>query len=118
MGFTQQQQPRQQPGVQQPQQHQQEPEVHANELKWGPDGTSTGQLLRQVQCGRDKLAALQAMLRRHQAAAAAGRVVYVGDSCSDILPLLEVGWVFVGLCWLLGWRAEHTHASVVVGKQQ
>jgi len=95
MGVSQQQQQQTQ---QQREQQQQQPEVHANELEWGPDGRSTGGLQCEVQCGRDKLAALQQMVTKHTAAAAAGAaaaggggaVVYVGDSASDILPLLEV----------------------------
>jgi 2-hydroxy-3-keto-5-methylthiopentenyl-1-phosphate phosphatase len=84
MGFPQQQQ--------QEQQQQQQAQVYANELEFGPEGVSTGQLQTQVQCGRDKLAVLREMLGKHRqtAAATGGFVVYVGDSCSDILPLIEV----------------------------
>jgi 2-hydroxy-3-keto-5-methylthiopentenyl-1-phosphate phosphatase len=80
-------------------------EVFSNELEFGLDAVSTGQLQRQVQCGRDKLGVLRGLVRKHQTAAAAaaaggGPVVYVGDSCSDILPLVEVSRVgCVGWGW-------------------
>jgi hypothetical protein len=88
-------QKQQQQGSAQQQQQQEVAQVFANELEFGPDGFSTGQLQRQVQCGRDKLELLQQTVARHKAAAAAAAAasaaaVYVGDSCSDILPLLEV----------------------------
>jgi 2-hydroxy-3-keto-5-methylthiopentenyl-1-phosphate phosphatase len=82
-------------GFKQQQQQQQQPDVYANELEFGPDGVSTGQLQVAIQNGRDKLRVLQELKLKQSAAAAAaaGPVVYVGDSCSDILPLIEVGGV-------------------------
>jgi hypothetical protein len=88
---------------------QQQPEIHANELEFGADRISTGQLLRRIENGRDKLAVMRQLLQQHRTAAgsngstgsssAGGAAVYVGDSASDILPLMEVG-VWVGLAVL------------------
>jgi hypothetical protein len=74
---------------QQQQQQQQQLDFHANELAWGPDGVSTGHIQREVQCGRDKGRVMEALLQQHRSSSS-GAVVYVGDSSSDILPLLQV----------------------------
>jgi 2-hydroxy-3-keto-5-methylthiopentenyl-1-phosphate phosphatase len=76
------------------QQQQQQMEIHANELVWGADGVSTGGLQREVQCGRDKGRVMDQLLQQHRSSSSSssssGAVVYVGDSSSDILPLIKV----------------------------
>jgi 2-hydroxy-3-keto-5-methylthiopentenyl-1-phosphate phosphatase len=79
-----------------PEQQQQQMEIHANELVWGADGVSTGGLQREVQCGRDKGRVMDQLLQQHRrsssssSSSSSGAVVYVGDSSSDILPLIKV----------------------------
>jgi hypothetical protein len=96
----------------QQQQQQQQFEIHANELAWGPDGVSTGDIQREVQCGRDKGRLMDALLQQHRSSSSGGAVVYVGDSSSDILPLLKVSWLWyeVSACW------KTTAAAVVEDK--
>eukprot|EP00879_Flechtneria_rotunda_P015385 GHRR01016084.1.p1 GENE.GHRR01016084.1~~GHRR01016084.1.p1 ORF type:complete len:725 (+),score=300.79 GHRR01016084.1:303-2477(+) len=84
---------------QQQQQQDQSIHVHANELIWGPDGTATGDIEWEVQCGTDKHTAMNKLLQQYlhsrscsastDTAAPVGAAVYVGDSTSDILPLLK-----------------------------
>lgn len=79
---------------------QQQFEVHANELVFGADGLSSGDLQRQIQHGRDKVKVLEQLMQQHKSgSSSSGAVVYVGDSASDILPLLKVG--AKGCCWFL-----------------
>jgi 2-hydroxy-3-keto-5-methylthiopentenyl-1-phosphate phosphatase len=82
-----------QPQQQQQQQQQQQLEIHANELAWGPNGVSTGDIQREIQCGRDKGRVMEDLLQQHRSSSSSsssGAVVYVGDSSSDILPLIKV----------------------------
>jgi hypothetical protein len=81
----------------QPQQ-QQQLEIHANELAWGPNGVSTGNIQREIQCGRDKGRVMEDLLQQHRSSSSSssGAVVYVGDSSSDILPLIKVRIFTIG----------------------
>jgi hypothetical protein len=85
--------------------------IHANELARGADGVTTGGLARAVECARDK-GALFTRLAAAEAAAAGGRgggggggegaTVYVGDSATDVVPLLAADFgVVVGANKLL-----------------
>ena len=102
-------QSKQQPS--QSKQQQQHPDIFSNELEWGAHGSSTGKLQRQIENGRDKLRVLKELIARNRnsttsstkgpasaSTRSGGAVVYVGDSASDILPLLEV-------------RAEHAEVG-------
>ncbi|KAK9829096.1 hypothetical protein WJX72_003863 [[Myrmecia] bisecta] len=65
--------------------------VHANELRY-KDGVSTGDIARSVQCAIDKAEVLDRLLLKKAAASngqAEGLSVYIGDSASDIAPLLS-----------------------------
>ena len=67
----------------------------ANRLALGPDGRSTGEIIPLLQSASDKGRAFEWILRHHRlinngnGSSSAGAVVYVGDSASDLLPLLE-----------------------------
>ena len=83
--------------------------IHANELVQGTDGKTTGDILRNVENARDKGLLFDELLLT-EASQAAGAIrrngnmngngigstgtkactVFVGDSMSDILPLLQV----------------------------
>ncbi|KAK9904248.1 hypothetical protein WJX75_007665 [Coccomyxa subellipsoidea] len=67
--------------------------VHANDLECS-DGLSTGRLERRIECGVDKAAVLDSLLlkkaARRQGPGGRSLSVYVGDSMSDLAPLLSV----------------------------
>jgi hypothetical protein len=84
-----------------------------NQLELGPDGRTTGGLVRRVQCARDKGEVFTALLQRHglhpaqhsDPASHSSRQlsVYVGDSTSDLPALLLVrGRGMMGGCMVLG----------------
>ncbi|GBF95200.1 phosphomethylpyrimidine kinase [Raphidocelis subcapitata] len=89
--------------------------IHANELARGADGLSTGALRRAVQCARDKgrlFAALQAA--RGKGGGGGGAAVFVGDSATDVLPLLAADYgIVVGSNKLLR-RALARHGASLV----
>lgn len=74
--------------------------IHANELRVGVDGLTTGDIRRSVQNATDKGKLFELLLLAGAAASPAGAAtaadspglsVYVGDSTSDLLPMLAVG---------------------------
>jgi hydroxymethylpyrimidine kinase/phosphomethylpyrimidine kinase/thiamine-phosphate diphosphorylase len=80
--------------------------IHANELVHGADGVSTGELLRRLECARDKgrlfgkLTAAEQQQRQQQQERGVGGgergvTVYVGDSATDVLPLLAADYGIV-----------------------
>jgi hypothetical protein len=77
--------------------------VNANELARGADGLTTGALERAVECARDKgrlfgrIAAAERDATAAPGGGAPGASVYVGDSASDVLPLLAADYgIIVG----------------------
>ncbi|KAK9842361.1 hypothetical protein WJX81_008532 [Elliptochloris bilobata] len=66
--------------------------VHCNELRYDDAGVATGDITRRVEHGADKAAALDRLLLtrtgRRGGAPGAGLAVYIGDSPSDLAPLL------------------------------
>lgn len=63
-------------------------ECHSNELEFGSDGYATGRWdphTREMRSGSDKQEVVRAMV----AAQTDGAVVYVGDSATDVLAMLE-----------------------------
>jgi hypothetical protein len=79
--------------------------IHANELARGPDGATTGALRRTVECARDKGALFTRLVAAEAAAGAAsgnaaggsqrGVSVFVGDSATDVVPLLAADYGIV-----------------------
>ena len=68
----------------------------ANRLALGPDQRATGEIQPLIQSARDKGQAFTWLLEHHRRTTCGGGggrrgggVVYVGDSVSDLLPLLE-----------------------------
>jgi hypothetical protein len=76
--------------------------LFANELATDAQGVSNGGLVREVQCARDKAALMAGLLRNYgsengalrkgssSSSGAAGTLVYLGDSVSDLKALLTV----------------------------